>query len=63
MVARALDRQDHIAVARDQLAHFRRYVTLYGIGEYNSPNYLPHQVNPAALGLGTTRRTQPFART
>jgi hypothetical protein len=45
MIARALGREDHIAISRDRLREVRRYIELYGMGEYNSPTYLPDQLH------------------
>ena len=46
MAASVLKRQDHIDIARDHITQLKRYITLYGIGEYNSPTYLSHQITP-----------------
>lgn len=46
MIARATGRDLHIDIARRQLADLRHYVAHFGIGEYNSPTYIPHQVLP-----------------
>ena len=45
MVARALNRQDHIEIARDHLKQACRNVRLYNIGEYNSPTYIGDQLH------------------
>lgn len=45
MIARALGREDHIAIAREKLREVRRYIELYGIGEYNSPTYYGDQLH------------------
>lgn len=45
MLARALGRDDHIEIARQRLREGRRYVEIYGLGEYTSPTYFGDQVH------------------
>lgn len=44
MIGQALTNNGHVDKARQQLSDYRRYIELYGIGEYNSPDYLVVQL-------------------